>query len=340
MGKAAAEKNIYDENFVSQLDEFIPHLVKAKFLGGEPFLIKAYYKIWERIIQLNPKCMLLVQTNATVLDDRIKSLLERGNFRVGVSIESIRKETLERIRKNCSFEKVISNIVYFSEYAKRKKTPFSISVCPMRQNWEELPEIIEQCNTWNAGVYFNTVWTLAGCILYHMPLKELIVVWDTLKFKKLPSNSLTAKRNKIHFDDFVKQLESWVIQKREKLEKNKQEFAKWEEDGIWLEKTETNELVQSIRNKIIHYFQQNKTVEQNDNDSISLIKKLDMVIDGFQQDIYLKRAIYKLNDFPDELIVQELLGSDIDKLKDVTESIIEECKTDEIKIKSEINGDV
>ena len=41
-----------------------------------------------------------------------------------------RKETLERIRKNCSFEKVISNIVYFSEYAKRKKR-LSVFLCAL-----------------------------------------------------------------------------------------------------------------------------------------------------------------------------------------------------------------
>ena len=38
---------IYDDAFLLQLEEFLPHLNEAKFIGGEPFLIPIYYKIWE-----------------------------------------------------------------------------------------------------------------------------------------------------------------------------------------------------------------------------------------------------------------------------------------------------
>ena len=39
--------NPYDDNFAEQLREFIPHLEEAKFFGGEPFLIRSYFQIWE-----------------------------------------------------------------------------------------------------------------------------------------------------------------------------------------------------------------------------------------------------------------------------------------------------
>jgi MoaA/NifB/PqqE/SkfB family radical SAM enzyme len=35
----------YNDDFVNELDAFIPHLTDAKFLGGEPFMIEIYLKI-------------------------------------------------------------------------------------------------------------------------------------------------------------------------------------------------------------------------------------------------------------------------------------------------------
>jgi MoaA/NifB/PqqE/SkfB family radical SAM enzyme len=102
----------YDDKFVTQLEEFIPYLKEAKFLGGEPFLIKIYYKIWEKIIEINPDCVIDIQTNATILNSGIKDLLERGRFRIGVSIDSQTKEIYEKIRVNSNYEIVKSNLEY------------------------------------------------------------------------------------------------------------------------------------------------------------------------------------------------------------------------------------
>ena len=55
-------ENPYDAAFVKQLEEFIPHLEEVKFYGGEPFLIEIYYEIWEKIMELNPKVRISVQT--------------------------------------------------------------------------------------------------------------------------------------------------------------------------------------------------------------------------------------------------------------------------------------
>jgi MoaA/NifB/PqqE/SkfB family radical SAM enzyme len=47
--KLPASVSPYNDQFVDELDQFIPHLTDAKFLGGEPFMIDIYLKIWERI---------------------------------------------------------------------------------------------------------------------------------------------------------------------------------------------------------------------------------------------------------------------------------------------------
>ncbi len=99
---------VYDDAFIEQLREFIPHLHEARFSGsGEAFLIEANYKIWEMIIALNPKCKTMVQTNGTVCNSRVKDILSRGNFQIGVSLDSLNKEVFEAIRPRAKFERVM-----------------------------------------------------------------------------------------------------------------------------------------------------------------------------------------------------------------------------------------
>ena len=69
----------YNSEFVKEVRKFIPQLTDMKFLGGEPFLIKLYYDIWDDIIELNPKVGVHITTNGTVLNSRIKDYLEKMN---------------------------------------------------------------------------------------------------------------------------------------------------------------------------------------------------------------------------------------------------------------------
>ncbi|HLP18740.1 MAG TPA: radical SAM protein, partial [Chitinophagales bacterium] len=144
----------YDDAFVKQLEEFIPYLDEVKFYGGEPFLIEIYYQIWEKIMEINPKVRISVQTNATVLNNRVKRILENTDFHINVSFDSLQKETYESIRINADFERTLENMKWFRDYAKSRNTFFGISACAMQQNWRELPAFIRFCNEWDVPVYF------------------------------------------------------------------------------------------------------------------------------------------------------------------------------------------
>jgi MoaA/NifB/PqqE/SkfB family radical SAM enzyme len=95
----------YGDDFVEQLKPFWRDIEKATFLGGEPFLIKLYFKIWDEIIQNNPEINILVVSNGTVLNDKIKDLLAKGKFYFALSIDSFQKETYEKIRRNAVLKK-------------------------------------------------------------------------------------------------------------------------------------------------------------------------------------------------------------------------------------------
>ncbi len=147
----------YNDQFVEDVAKYIPYLQEAKFLGGEPFLTPLYYKIWDKIKELNPNLKISITTNATVLTKKVKQVLEELNVRIILSIDSVKRDTYEQIRQNANFDKVMDNIQYFLSYSAQNKRPISLAVCPITLNFLEIPEIVDFCNRNYARIYFNTV---------------------------------------------------------------------------------------------------------------------------------------------------------------------------------------
>lgn len=206
------QKMVYDDSFVEQLKAFIPYLYEAKFLGGEPFLIPLYFKIWEQIIAINPECRIIVQTNATILTDKAKSLIEKGNFQFNISIDSFKKETYENIRKNASFEDTMNNFEYLYDYCKRKGSFFGISVCAIQQNRFELADIVKIGNERDFTVYFNRVWTPAECALWKWDANKLQETYKYLKTFDFIGKTDVQQKNIHHFNELLQQIYTWYIE--------------------------------------------------------------------------------------------------------------------------------
>jgi len=208
-------KQPYDDAFVDQLDEFIPHLEEAKFFGGEPFLIEFCYKVWERMIELNPKIRITIQTNGTILNNRVKEILSKIKFHIGVSIDSLEKDNYERIRVNAKFERTMENMKWFREYSKKQGTFFGISACAMQENWHELPDFVRLCNDMNVPVYFHTVFFPKKSAFHSLdqePLEHMVKVLSEKKFST--ALTITQSRNKRHFEDTINQLRLLIKEKR------------------------------------------------------------------------------------------------------------------------------
>jgi len=223
----AAQKNLpamkmpYDEVFVNQLEEFIPYLKEAKFLGGEPFLIPLYTDIWEKIIDLNPECRIIVQTNATILPDKARHLMEKGNFHFNVSIDSFRKTTYESIRINADFEKTMENFRTIYQYCMKRDRYMGIAVCPVKQNWRELPEIIRYGNELNIAVYFNRVWNPDECSLWNWDPVNLLMIYESLGKEVFSCSNDIQHKNVQHYNEFIGQIYAWYLDSVKREEKNK-----------------------------------------------------------------------------------------------------------------------
>ncbi len=209
----------YNEKFVDELEEFIPHLTDAKFLGGEPFMIDIYLQIWERILKINPKIRMHITTNGTFLNSRTKTLLEGLNAGIILSIDSVEKETYKKIRINGNYDKVMENLEYFIDYTRRKRTFISMAACPMTNNWQELPQMLEFCLEKNIALYFNVVFTpfeLSLRDLSHEKLQEVITFLDAYKLPALSGNGQSPRDLSINaYADFLMQLKGWLHDKEQ-----------------------------------------------------------------------------------------------------------------------------
>lgn len=212
----------YDDAFAEQLREFIPHLKEAKFFGGEPFLIPSYIQIWSLMMELNPSINIFAITNGTVLTEKIKTLLNKGNFEIAVSIDSIRKERYEHIRKNASFEMVMQNLDYFNEYAKSKGKGISLSFTTQRENWDEFAEVIDFCNK-KEIVFFNSFLTAPfELAIIFLPSEKLSEMHGYLSKFNLPENTPLEKYNKSVFNDYLKYLKYYEEKNRNGIDYTEQ----------------------------------------------------------------------------------------------------------------------
>lgn len=293
----------YDENFVKQLEPFIHHLTEARFVGGEPFLIEINYKIWEKIIEINPKCKITVLTNGTVLNDRIRLLLAKGNFNISVSADGISKEVYEKIRINADYNIFMQNLKFFINYSITKKNSFFWNFCPMRLNWHEIPEVFTFCNKENINIILHTIIFPPNTALWNLPLSEL----DKIRIFLINHKPNFSNYNKAHkhnlslYNSLINQFEDWIDKK------NKSENL----TGLNIE-----ELKKVFYTKISEYVSESKiySASLNTEMSDSYILKLENIFKQLDN-ISLIKVLTFLLSINIELIIAEIVNSTDEKLK-------------------------
>ncbi|MDP6410304.1 MAG: radical SAM protein [Planctomycetota bacterium] len=203
----------YDEAFVDQLEPFLPYAVETDFMGGEPFLIPVYVQIWERIARVNPDLQACILTNGTLLDDRIKSVLEGFNCWIHISIDSIVKETYESIRRGARYGDVMAHCRYFIDLMAKRGKSVVFRFCPMRLNWREIPRTVEFCNAEGVMLMFNQVDSPLALSLHTLPVEELREVVGELRGFDPPNEpNVVLQHNRQHFGELVGRLEGFLDQ--------------------------------------------------------------------------------------------------------------------------------
>ncbi|MBL7777706.1 MAG: SPASM domain-containing protein [Chitinophagales bacterium] len=206
----------YDDKFLEQLAKYIPHLKEAKFYGGEPFLISIYYRIWDLIKQLNPKLPLFVITNGSHWNSKIEALINDLDFDVAVSIDAVDKDIVEGIRKNIQHDKLMHNIRRFSEVCRRKGKYLSLSFTVQKDNWKELPRVIELCNEVDAFIFVSYLERPVEFSITEFSTAQLQEVLAYMRTVSLPRLSQKERHNYRCFEDFKKYIQTYIDNPEEK----------------------------------------------------------------------------------------------------------------------------
>jgi MoaA/NifB/PqqE/SkfB family radical SAM enzyme len=210
----------YDDAFLAQLEPFLPHVRKANFLGGEPFMIEEYLHIWERLTEVNRNAEIYVQTNGTILSDRVRRILEKLPMDIGLSFDSVHKETYERIRAGANFEKVVNNLDEIVKLTKRHKKNVQLTMCVMAQNWMELPDYYLFASKRNLSVRFLMVEHPLDHSLRNLPANELEAGFLKLKaaIAKLQRRFWKSRMDVANLnalETLLSNLEQWIVNEKD-----------------------------------------------------------------------------------------------------------------------------
>ncbi len=249
--KKSEYPNPYKNDFVEQLIPFIPHLKEASFSGGEVFLCEEYFEIWEKFIQLNPQITVSVTTNGTILNERVKKILEALRFNINLSIDAIDKTVFEKIRKNSVLEQVLSSLDYFENYVKSKKTELTVRVNVMKQNYEQVPELITFLNNRNVKIHFNQVIFPPYSALWSSDSSVFSEVINLLSDVNFKTETNVQKSNSQSLKNLIETIKEW-----KKLADN---YEKTQSQYIHLG---NNELISVLEEKLKSYLLENNCFEK------------------------------------------------------------------------------
>ena len=202
-------ENPYDDAFVDQVAEFMPYLTDLKFLGGEPFLIDIYYKIWERVAAVNPDIRIHVTTNGTVFNNRVKEIMTKLKVGLVVSIDSIDPEEFASVRSGAKLSRVLENLDKLQVLTKKKNTYLTIAACAMSTNWKGIPNLIEFANSKEIPVHFNVVWNPGHLSMRYMSYDELQQIADCFSEASFPEDTKVQKMNIKAFAELNNTVKHW-----------------------------------------------------------------------------------------------------------------------------------
>jgi molybdenum cofactor biosynthesis enzyme MoaA len=203
--------NLYDKSFYDELFEYIPSLKEVICAGGEPFYDKDYMELMDTIVGINPKCRISIVTNGTILNDRIKRLVENGNFNINLSFDSCHKETYEKIRVNAKFENVISHMKYFGDILKQKGQTLQIPVCSLKENCEEIPELVRFCNDNSYHITIKAVKGITNVAAWDLPSSQLKDLKDFYLQQDFTTHDWCSESNVANFNDYISMVSRWIV---------------------------------------------------------------------------------------------------------------------------------
>ncbi len=177
----------YDDSFVDQVAELLPHLHELRFNGGEPLMQPIVHKIADRVADLRPDLKVTIATNGTIINDRARRMMERCNIHVNISIDSLLPERYAQIRVHGVLSEVLDNFEEYRAYCHSDGRSLAVMVNPMRVNWDEMADYVWWASERKVNLWFNTIRYPEHLALHNLPAGELAHIHDTLAAAPMPT---------------------------------------------------------------------------------------------------------------------------------------------------------
>lgn len=191
--------HVYGDAFFAELEQFIPHLVEAQFAGGEPFLGRENYRVWDLIERLNPELPCTVVTNATQWSKRIERIGTTLHMGYTFSLDAVTKSTYERIRVNADHDVVMANVPRYAAMAASHGRPVEVNFCLMRQNHDEFGDLLLWAE--ERGFRVNV------CVVRH-PEDCSLASWGTDELRRVVDGLAAAEERVLPYLDLNRA--TWV----------------------------------------------------------------------------------------------------------------------------------
>ena len=179
-GRPALPK-VYGDEFFDDIRPFLPHLEKAQFAGGEPFMAAENYRLWDLIAEVAPHIEGTVVTNATQWNRRVEQVLERFPMNLCFSIDGVTEATYESVRLGANFDEVIANVDRFCAYARRAGTTTSLNHCLMAQNFQEFGDLLLFAEERGIFVDVSVVHYPEHCSIARLPRADIAAIAEHLE---------------------------------------------------------------------------------------------------------------------------------------------------------------
>lgn len=186
---------VYDDAFFADLDAFLPHLRSLVLLGGEPFLGAEPLRVLDRLIERDLRPHTSITTNGTVWSARIERIVRALPVHLTFSIDAASAGTFERIRVGADLDAVRANLLRAMAVQAEVGGTCSIAFCLLRDNWDELGDVLAWADAQGLDVFVNQVAHPPAQSLVHAPLGLLEQVVAGLEEEDV-QRSATLVRNR------------------------------------------------------------------------------------------------------------------------------------------------
>ena len=197
-------KRVYHDAFFEELRDFLPHLRLALFLGGEAFLSRENFRIWDMMIEDGLSTQSLIVTNGTQFNERIVRVLSSLPCSVSISLDGATKETVESIRLNARFDDMLANIRNIQPYAN-----VELSFCIMPQNHHEFGDFLVLAEEMGCDASANIVYQPAEFSICGLPPDDMARVVDQWEAR---DDEMRRKldRHRVLWESELNRLKGWV----------------------------------------------------------------------------------------------------------------------------------